>query len=379
MRSITISPVLAFPALLAAACSAVAQSGAGPITPPPGVVVQQAPLPARIISRVSLVNTPVTVRDAKGQLVSTLAAADFQLTDNGVEQQVTHFDLGGDPLSIVLLVETSSRIAPMFPQIQKTGIVFTETAMGPNGEAAVVSFHDGVEKLQDFTTSHDAIESTLAHLPSGTSGCKLYDAMAVGVEMLTARPQATPSSPGRRRVLLIVSEAGDDGSEARLGAVLRLAQLSNIVIYSVGLSTARADLQAPPKDTRVQSSPPGTFPMPPLPGTVQTPTTEDARYGSGNLANLAALIIKGAKGEVLGNPLELATTATGGAHLPTFKDRSIEKALDEIGGELHSQYSLTYAPTGSSVTGYHEIKVVVHQKGLKVRARPGYYLAPPEG
>jgi VWFA-related protein len=78
-------------------------------------------------------------------------------------------------------------------------------------------------------------------------------------------------------------------------------------------------------------------------------------------------------------PLEVATTATGGAYLSTFKDRSIEKAIDEIGGELHAQYTISYTPTDGRDLGYHEIKVQLVRKDLKVRARPGYYVAPPEG
>lgn len=70
--------------------------------------------------------------------------------------------------------------------------------------------------------------------------------------------------------------------------------------------------------------------------------------------------------------------ATGGAHLSTFKDRSIEKALDQIGGELHAQYNLSYTPAGTEMIGYHEIKIECARKELKVRARPGYYLAAPE-
>jgi len=49
---------------------------------------------------------------------------------------------------------------------------------------------------------------------------------------------------------------------------------------------------------------------------------------------------------------------------------------------LHSQYTLSYTPTDADLTGYHEIKVSVIRndaKNLKIRARPGYYLAPPEG
>src|SRR5258708_20267422 len=102
--------------------------------------------------------------------------------------------------------------------------------------------------------------------------------MVVGVEMLSGRPQAAADKPGRRRVMMILSEATDAGSEAKLGEVLRQAQLANVTIYSVGLSTTRAELQAKPKDTRPQITPPGTFPLPPHQGVTQSPTREQNRY-----------------------------------------------------------------------------------------------------
>jgi hypothetical protein len=60
--------------------------------------------------------------------------------------------------------------------------------------------------------------------------------------------------------------------------------------------------------------------------------------------------------------------------ISTFRDRSIEKAIDEIGGELHAQYNLSYSPTDGSSPGYHNISVTVDRKDLQVRSRPGYYL-----
>jgi VWFA-related protein len=359
------------------------QSSSGPLPPKPGVEIQLPPksTPAQVKVRVALVNTPVTVRNSRGDMVHDLEAGNFKVTDNGVTQQISHFDLGGDPISLVILIETSSRIAPILPQMRKTGILFTQTVMGSTGEAAVVGFNDGVDKLQDFSTSGDLIEGTIAHLAEGTSGSKLYDAMSVGVEMLTGRLQATADKPGRRRVLMILSEATDVGSEAKLGEVLRQAQLANVTIYSVGLSTTRAELQAQPKDTRPKVTPPGTFPLPPLPGTVQTPTSEENRYGNIDLMAAAVWAVQHIHDQVKDHALEVAATATGGSHLATFKDRSIEKAIDEIGGELHSQYTISYTPTGSDAAGYHEIKVNVLRndaKNLKVRARPGYFLAPPE-
>src|SRR6266481_5613616 len=360
-----------------------AQAPSGPIAPKPGAEVQQPPkdTQAKVKVRVALVNTPVTVRDGRRDMVHNLEARDFRITDNGVTQRISHFDLGGDPLSMVILLETSSRIEPLLPQVRKTGILFTQTVMGPTGEAAVVSFNDSVDKLQDFTTNADLLENTIAHLGEGTSGSKLYDAMAVGVEMLSGRPQAAANKSGRRRVMMILSEATDAGSEAKLGEVLRQAQLANVTIYSVGLSTTRAELQAKPKDTRPQITPPGTFPLPPQPGVPQTPTSEENRYGNIDLLALAVWAVQHIHDQVKDHALEVAATATGGAHLSTFKDRSIEKAIDEIGGELHSQYTISYAPSGSDAAGYHEIKVNVLRsdaKNLKVRARPGYYLATPE-
>jgi VWFA-related protein len=376
--SLTLTLLLAL-----AEASARAQAPSGPIAPKPGAEVQQPPrnTQAKVKVQVALVNTPVTVRDGRGDMVHDLEAHDFHITDNGVAQQISHFDLGGDPISLVILVETSSRIAPLLPEMRKTGILFTQTVMGPTGEASVVAFNDSVDKLQDFTTNGDLIENTIAHLGQGTSGSKLYDAMAVGVEMLSGRPQATADKPGLRRVLMILSEATDAGSEAKLGEVLRQAQLANVTIYSVGLSTTRAELQAKPKDTRPQITPPGTFPLPPQPGVPQTPTSEENRYGNIDLLALAVWAVQHIHDQVKDHALEVAATATGGAHLSTFKDRSIEKAIDEIGGELHSQYTISYAPTGSDAAGYHEIKVHVVRndaKNLKVRARPGYYLATPE-
>jgi VWFA-related protein len=368
--------------LLAGAGALLAQAPEGPMAPRPGQPVQQAPpdVQAKLKVRVALVNMPVTVRNANGDMVNDLNAKDFRITDNGVEQKISHFDLGGDPVSVVVLIETSSRIDAILPEVHKTGILFTQTVMGPEGEAAVVGFNDAVDKLQDFTSDGDAIENVVTHLRTGTSGSKLYDAMAVGVEMLSSRkPQPTAENPGRRRVMLIMSETVDAGSEAKLGEVLRKAQLANVTIYSVGLSTTRSELHSKPKNSGpAPIAPPGIMTLPPQPGIVQTPTTEANRNAGIDLLGLAVWAVQHADNKVKDHAMEVACTATGGAHLSTYQDRSIEKAIDEIGGELHSQYSVSYTPTDSSDMGYHEIKVQVDRKDLKVRARPGYYIAPPE-
>jgi VWFA-related protein len=370
-------------ALLAGVGGLRAQAPEGPMAPRPGQPVQQVPpnAQAKLKVQVALVNMPVTVRNAKGDMVNDLDAKDFRITDNGVEQKISHFDLGGDPISLVILIETSSRIDPLLPGMRKTGIIFTQTVMGPEGEAAVVGFNDAVDKLQDFTSDGDAIENVVANLQTGTSGSKLYDAMAVGVDMLSSRmPQPTADRPGRRRVMLVMSETVDAGSEAKLGEVLRKAQLANVTIYSVGLSTTRSELKGKPRDNQpAPIAPPGIMTLPAPPGTVQTPAGQDIASASGvDLLGLAIWAVEHADNKVKDHAMDVACVATGGMHLSTYKDRTIEKVIDEIGGELHSQYTISYAPSDSDAIGYHEIKVDVDRKNLKVRTRPGYYVAPPE-
>lgn len=330
-----------------------------------------------MVVNVRLVSTPVTVRDAKGEMVTNLDQKDFRVFDNGVEQRITNFDLGGEALSLVLLVENSSRIEPLLPAIRKTGIVFTQTVMGPTGEAAVLKFDDSVDTLVDFTGNADKVEKTVESIRTGTSGAKLYDALSAAVEMLTSRPESSADG-GRRRVILAMSEAVDTGSAHPLGEVLHAAQRANVTIYSVGLSTTAAELRAQPRKVAPDITPPGTFGRPPIPGTPQTPTTESQRDANIDFYALAVWLLKNIHNQVSDHALEAATLATGGAHLSTFKDRTIEKAMDRIGGELHAQYNLSYTPSGTDPMGYHEIKIECARKGLKVRARPGYYLAAPE-
>ena len=357
-----------------AACTAFsvassrAQETQGPIAPKSGTTVQKAPENA-IRVRVALVNTPVAVHDDKGELVLDLEQKDFHVLDNGVVQNIESFDLGSEPLSAVLVFETSSKIAPLLPAVQKSAIVFTQTVIGPSGDAAVLGYDDAVEHLLPFTADRDKIENTIKSLKPGNSGARLYDALSTAVGLLRDRP------PARRRVIIVVGEARDSGSEEKLGAVLREAQLSNIVIYTVGLSSTAAALRSPPPQSGpIQATPPGTFGRPPMPGTAQTPTSEAQREGNIDLLALAVWAVQHATAVVKDHPLEVATVATGGMYQSTLRDKSIENAVDAIGGELNAQYTLSYRPTGPEAAGFHQIKVTVDRPGVKVRTRPGYYL-----
>ncbi|HEV2488748.1 MAG TPA: VWA domain-containing protein [Candidatus Acidoferrales bacterium] len=353
---------------------------AGPIHPKPDTQQQKkAPLPVPpqqkpFVVRSRLVTLPVAIANAAGEPVLNLTQKDFEVFDDGKSQPITHFDLGGDPLSIVLVLETSSRIAPLLPELRKAGIIFTEMVMAGTGEAAVVGYDDQVDLLRPMTTDPDRVLDAIRHIREGTSGARLYDALSRAEDILEAQPEE------RRRVILVMGEKNDSGSETKLGAFLRRAQLANTSIYTIGLSTTAAAFRKPPEPPPpVEAGPPGTYPLPPPPGTAQTSDTVNQQMGNAGIPLLPLIIwmVQHGVNAIGKNSLELAAEGTGGIYLRTFKDRSIETAMNTIGNSLHAEYLLGYPPPGEQPYGYHEIEVRVLAPHLKIRTRPGYYLAPP--
>ena len=292
---IFLTPVLLF---LMLATLAAAQAPSGPIPPKPGVQVQQPPPDKPTVRlKVDIVNAPVVVTNSKDELVLDLTQKDFRVFDSGVEQKIEDLDVGGAPLSVAIVVERSSRIEALLPAIRRTGILFTQTVLGPEGDATVIGYDDEVMKLIGFTSDHDAIEKTFGNLQKGGSGVRLYDALEQAVVALRDRPAE------RRRVIITVAEAVDSGSEEKLGQVLRQAQLANITIYSVGLSSTAAAMRGPQQQSGPPPvTPPGTFGLPPLPGSVQTPTSEQQRAGNVDLLGLALWVVEHASAVVRERP-----------------------------------------------------------------------------
>jgi VWFA-related protein len=278
----------------------------------------------------------VTVTDSNGEFVLDLEQKDFHVLDDGIEQTIDHWDLSGEPLAVVLVLETSSRPHAMIPAIRSLGSIFTETAMALGGEGAVITYDSAVVLRQPFTQDHDAVEKAIATVNFEEPGRRLYDGLDLAVQKLKAEP------PKWRRIMLIVGESRDEGSKANLGEIVRDAEHANVSIYAVGPSSMTRDV---------------------------------FEYGPTLWAAPAILLLQQGINMAKNHDLEVAAAATGGIHYSAVRASTLQDALDKVGGELHAGYVVGYRPNSERAQGFHSITVTVSRPNVHVRSRPGYYIA----
>lgn len=333
-----------------------------PLLPPP-VSTRD---PDTIVVNANVVIAPTTVRDNNGNFVNGLQLQDFELYDNNKLQKV-NADVRDEPLSLVVAVQRSSNLEVFLPKIQSIGTMLNQLVAGQDGEIAIVGFDHRIQVMQDFTQEGTKVSEAMKKMTPGSSNHAVVDAVSQSIRMLTHRPA------DRRRVLLLIAEKRDRGSELRLREALEQAQFANVSIYSLDISTivaALTDKGAPPRPPSIPAEAqhlPG--------GYAATPTIVEQNYYNGNYIPVFVDIFKAVKSIFVDDTLDVFTRFTGGREYSFIGEKSLEKAVAGIADELHSQYLLSYAPNNQTEGGFHEIKVIVNRPKLEVRTRPGYWVA----
>jgi VWFA-related protein len=224
--------------------------------------------------------------------------------------------------------------------------------------------------LQDFTNDAEKITAALVTLNPGGNNSRLNDATQQAVRMLRAKKD-------RRKVILLISETLDRSSEARPREIATELQLHNIDVFTVNISRLVSSLTARPDVPRPDPLPVGARPRP---GIVPNDPTVLNQLGGrqgqgGDLVPVIVEMFRAAKGLFIDNPAELYTKFTGGREYTYMDLKDLERALTAIGEEIRSQYLLSYSPNNRLEGGFHTIEVKVNRPNLKVKAKPGYWMA----
>jgi VWFA-related protein len=371
-------PIALLALLSASACLAQAPPATVPADPQDNA--QANPPTASITVRSSLVVVPALVRTKSGELVYTLQAKDFILTDDGVEQHLhLEQDTGDQPLALVIVVQTGGVGAGRLEQYQHLGPMLNNLVGNIDHKVAVVGFDSAPILLHGFTPNLDFITHSLDTLDSGDNGAAVLDSIAYAVDLLSKQPTTY------RRAILLLSETIDQGSHTTLVDALHAISDTNTAIYSIGFNTTKASMghevakfnDAEPgpqhgcfsRDLGVDAD--GNPIKPTESRSAQNLNCAEELLPPLRLAHLAEI----AAGNALRrNISESVAHLTGGEYFK-FKDvKTLDRDLFTISNHIPNRYVLSFHPQ-SPATGFHYITLKLRNyPQLSIEARNGYWV-----
>ena len=299
------------------ACFLLACFSAASSLPPPSLSAQENNGGPVISTSVNLVVLPVTVTDRKGEFVQGLDAANFRIDEDGHPQKIEVFRDEDTPVTAGLLVDHSGSMATKMGQVIQGAMAFVQ-ASNPQDREFVVNFSDtvtfGLPADVDFTSDTQKLEAAVLNTPA-SGQTALYDALIAALKRLEKDSRD-------KKVLLLVSDGGDNASKHSFAEALRMAQSSNVIIYTLGLFDEHSFDQNP---------------------TVLT---------------------------------KIAKETGGEAYFPKSAAETVS-VCRQIAGDIRHQYTLGYSPTETR-PGYRRIHVSVtapDRGKLIARTRAGYYFS----
>jgi VWFA-related protein len=346
------------------------------------VPVPQASNPPALRTQSNVVLVPALVRNAKGEVVFTLKAGDFRVTDDGIEQQLTlDEDTGSEPLALVVAVQSGGVGRGKLDSYHNLTAVIEAVVGGVPHRVAVVAFDSAPTLIQNFTPDVDKAGAALNDLDPGDKGAAILDGLAFSVDILRQQP------PKYRRAILLISETLDHGSQTHMDAALRAISDTNTTIYSVGFSSGKADaahyaykeLPTQPNGFGLSNpnpNPPhGCMGKDPDPDATQNKAVQ-AFDCLGQLLPPLALAKMAAIATVDSlqrNMPETVAQLTGGEYFKFENSRSLVRSLLTISNHVPNRYVLSFQPQ-SPHPGFHvvELKLKDHP-GLRLTARSGYW------
>jgi VWFA-related protein len=294
-------------------------------------------------SQSNVVIVPTLVKDNRGKAFYGLAAKDFIIEDEGIEQTVRLDEtIDAEPVSVVVAIQTGGRAGYEFQRIRGLSSMLEPILSAGETQVALVEFDGKVGLAQDFTESPQRIAEDLNDLKPGDGGAAILDAVKYSVDLLNQVPQ------GRQRVLLLVSETRDHGSSVRVDDVVKLIGDSNTVVYALPFSPGLSNV---------------------------LDTGRGNNKGEMNAGpNLLAPFMLAVEGMRKNIPKTIAGM-TGGEY-ELFKTRkSFETSMLAFDNHLHSRYLLSFVPKDPHA-GLHKIRVRVRDaEGATVLARDSYWAA----
>src|SRR3984885_10899981 len=220
-----------------------AQEAPSPGGPPPASKAEAQPVDIgdtqTLKVTVNLVNLYFSVRDKNG-FITNLHKDDCSIYEDKALQKTKNFTQEKNlPLTIGILLDTSGSQMNVLPLEQTSGAEFLKDVLTPKDEAFLISFDINVNLLADYTNSpreiKRSIDSAVINTGAGTGsvtgngtarGTLLFDAV-----YLAAHDKLRQEAG--RKILVLLTDGGDQGSQETLKSSIEAAQKANAIIYVI--------------------------------------------------------------------------------------------------------------------------------------------------
>jgi Ca-activated chloride channel family protein len=175
----------------------------------------------------NLVDILVSVIDVNGQPVPDLTRDAFELAEEGVPQKIERFEAETNrPLDLALMVDSSMSAFKDMKFETEAAAHFIRQVVRPGDTLGVFEFAERVSELAGFSDDVPRLQAAARRVVPG-SGTSLYDAVVLGSTELKRR------TPGRRRAIVLVTDAGETTSYSKFDDARRAAILSDALLYSI--------------------------------------------------------------------------------------------------------------------------------------------------
>ncbi len=324
----------------------------------------------------SLVTIPVSVTDRDGKFVPSLNKRNFQVYEDGVQQEIESFESIETPFHVVLLLDTSNSTQFKFEDIQNAAIAFVDE-LRQDDQVMVVSFDSRVRFLCEFTSDRSRLRRAIYETRTGGS-TKLYEAVDQVVDRLD-------EVQGRKAIVLFTDGVDTSSRRANYQNTIEKVEESGALAYPIRYDTEMDTTRGGVRGTPPITNNPWPWPAPP-------PSPRGRRRWPfvNHLSPQGHLFPQWPQGPVPGQGGGRGGDdyRRGARYLQELADRSggrlykadtlhyLSQAFSMIAEELRHQYALSYYPTNSQKDGtYRRVKVRVDKPDVVVRARDGYRAA----
>jgi VWFA-related protein len=325
----------------------------------------------KLVLTSNFVDVPFTVKDSKGNLVPGLTWRDVRIYENGVRQSPKVFTADSFPLSVALVIDQSLDHNTM--QAVNNSLEAIPAAFSKYDEVAVFTYNNG-PKLQDgFTSGQSARLSAVLERTKSSGRDQIYynagEALSRGIDLnngaqdninpLTAQGPGSPQGlsqqqvprevhtlndaifmaakslvkvdPERRRVIYVISDGKEYGSQIKQKELIRYLNTNKIAVYA-------------------------------------TLVGDSALAGAGFIDKYHLPF------QMRDNVLPVYTAATGGQYYAEYRTRGIETSFAKLAEQVRTQYTIGYYSREPFIDGkYRQLEVRVLRPNLQVIAKKGYY------